>query len=140
VHIPYNGGKPGAARADLGPGRLQLRQPRHRGAEHPFGQAEGHCRDDAAAQQLLPDVPAVADTLKGFSIDTWWGLVAPAGTPHDVVVKLNQAFVAALNAPETKTRFAGLLAEPVANTPEQFGAFMKSELAKYEKVVKRPPW
>ncbi len=84
----------------------------------------------------LPDVPPVADTLKGFSIDTWWGLVAPAGTPHDVVVKLNQAFVAALNAPETKTRFASLLAEPVGSSPEQFGAFMKSELSKYEKVVK----
>ena len=76
----------------------------------------------------------MADTLKGFSIDTWWGLVAPAGTPRDVVAKLNQAFVAALSAPETKTRFAALLAEPVGNTPEQFGAFMKSELAKYEKV------
>jgi tripartite-type tricarboxylate transporter receptor subunit TctC len=62
--------------------------------------------------------------------------VAPAGTPADVVAKLNQAFVAALNTPEAKTRFASLLAEPVANTPEQFGAFMKSELAKYEKVVK----
>jgi len=78
----------------------------------------------------------VADTLKGFSIDTWWGLVAPAGTPHEVVVKLNRAFVAALNAPETKTRFASLLAEPVGNSPEQFGSFMKIELAKYEKVVK----
>jgi len=64
------------------------------------------------------------------------GPVAPAGTPHDVVVKLNQVFVAALNAPETKTRFASLLAEPVGSSPEQFGAFMKSELAKYEKVVK----
>ena len=63
-------------------------------------------------------------------------LVAPAGTPPDVVAKLNHAFVAALNAPETKTRFASLLAEPVASTPEQFGAFMKNELAKYEKVVK----
>ncbi len=84
----------------------------------------------------LPEVPPVADTLKGFAIDTWWGLVAPAGTPPDTVAKLNQAFVAALTAPETKARFAGLMAEPVANTPEQFGAFMKSELAKYERVVK----
>ncbi len=81
-------------------------------------------------------MPPVADTLKGFSIDTWWGLVAPAGTPPDVVAKLNQAFVAALNAPETKTRFASMLAEPVGNSSEQFGSFMKSELAKYEKVVK----
>jgi tripartite-type tricarboxylate transporter receptor subunit TctC len=53
-----------------------------------------------------------------------------------VVARLNQAFVAALNSPEVKTRFAMLMAEPVANTPEQFGAFMKSERAKYEKVVK----
>ena len=78
----------------------------------------------------------MAETLKGFEIDTWWGLVAPAATPREVIVKLNQAFVAALNSPEAKTRFAALMAEPVANTPEQFGAFMKSELAKYETVVK----
>ena len=85
---------------------------------------------------LFRSVPAVAETLKGFEIDTWWGLVAPAATPRDVVDKLNQAFVAALSSPEAKTRFSTLLAEPVANTPEQFGAFMKSELIKYEKVVK----
>ena len=64
------------------------------------------------------------------------GAVAPAATPADVVAKLNAAFVAALNSPEAKTRFAALMAEPVGNSPEQFGAFMKSELGKYEKVVK----
>ena len=53
-----------------------------------------------------------------------------------VIRKLNQAFVAALNSSETKTRFASLMAEPVASTPEQFGEFMKKEMAKYEKVVK----
>ncbi|MCJ7800560.1 MAG: tripartite tricarboxylate transporter substrate binding protein, partial [Polaromonas sp.] len=83
-----------------------------------------------------PGIPALAETLKGFEIDTWWGLVAPAATPRDVVAKLNQAFVAALSSPEVKARFALLLAEPVASTPEQFGAFMASERSKYEKVVK----
>ena len=53
-----------------------------------------------------------------------------------MVAKLNQAFVVALNSPEAKARFATLMAEPVASTPEQFGAFMKRELARYEKVVK----
>ena len=62
--------------------------------------------------------------------------MAPAGTPPDVVAKLNKAFVDALNTPEAKTRFAALMAEPVASSPAEFGAFMKSELAKYEKVVK----
>ena len=78
----------------------------------------------------------MADTLKGFSIDTWWGLVAPAATPKDVLARLNQAFVAALNAPETQTRFAALLAEPVPTSPEAFGALMAAERAKYEPVVK----
>ena len=62
--------------------------------------------------------------------------LAAFATPADVVTKLNAAFVAALNSPEVKTRFAALMAEPVASTPEQFGAFMKRELGKYEKVVK----
>ena len=62
--------------------------------------------------------------------------MAPAGTPRETVQKLNQAFVAALNSAEAKTRFSALMAEPVATTPEEFGTFMRSELAKYEKVVK----
>ena len=84
----------------------------------------------------LPDVRPVSDTLKGFAIDKWWGLVALAGTPKDVIAKLNTAFVAALNSPEVQSRFAGLLAEPVPSTPERFRAFMKSEMAKYQGVVK----
>jgi tripartite-type tricarboxylate transporter receptor subunit TctC len=84
----------------------------------------------------LPEAPPVADVLKGFAIDTWWGLVAPAGTPREAVQRMNAAFVAALNSPEAKTRFATLMAEPVPTTPDEFAAFMKSELVKYEKVVK----
>lgn len=64
------------------------------------------------------------------------GLVAPAGTPRPVIDRLNKAFVAALNAPETKTRFGALLAEPVPTSPQQFDAFMASERAKYQQVVK----
>lgn len=62
--------------------------------------------------------------------------MAPAGTPKEVLDKLNHAFTDALKAHEAKTRFANLLAEPVPKTPEQFGAFMQQELQKYEKVVK----
>ncbi|MDP9900461.1 Bug family tripartite tricarboxylate transporter substrate binding protein [Variovorax ginsengisoli] len=136
VHIPYNGGNPAqlallSGQVDFNFDNLATAAPNIRS-----GKLKAIAVTTAQPSSALPGVPAVADTLKGFAIDTWWGLVAPAGTPHDVVAKLNQAFVAALNAPETKTRFATLLAEPVSNTPEQFGAFMKSELAKYEKVVK----
>ncbi|MDQ0079870.1 tripartite-type tricarboxylate transporter receptor subunit TctC [Variovorax boronicumulans] len=136
LHIPYNGGSPAqlaliSGQVDFNFDNLATAAPNIRS-----GKLKAIAVTTLQRSASLPDVPPIADTLKGFSIDTWWGLVAPAGTPHDVVVKLNQAFVAALNAPETKTRFAGLLAEPVTNSPEQFGAFMKSELAKYEAVVK----
>jgi tripartite-type tricarboxylate transporter receptor subunit TctC len=136
VHIPYNGGNPAqlallSGQVDFNFDNLATAAPNIRS-----GKLKAIAVTTTQRSSALPEVPTVAATLKGFSIDTWWGLVAPAGTPADVVAKLNQAFVAALNTPETKTRFASLLAEPVANTPEQFGAFMKNELVKYEKVVK----
>ena len=136
VHIPYNGGNPAqlallSGQVDFNFDNLATAAPNIRG-----GKLKALAVTTLQRSPSLPDVPAVADTLKGFAIDTWWGLVAPANTPRDVVVKLNQAFVTALQTPEAKTRFAGLLAEPVPNTPEEFGNFMRAELAKYEKVVK----
>ena len=136
VHIPYNGGNPAqlallSGQVDFNFDNLATAAPNIRA-----GKLKALAVTTLQRSPALPEVPPVADTLKGFAIDTWWGLVAPAGTPRDVVARLNQAFVTALNAPETRQRFAGLMAEPVPNTPEQFGDFMKAELAKYEKVVK----
>ncbi|MEO6973233.1 MAG: tripartite tricarboxylate transporter substrate binding protein [Rhodoferax sp.] len=136
VHIPYNGGNPAqlallSGQVDFNFDNLATAAPNIRS-----GKLKAIAVTTLDRSPALPDVPPVADTLKGFSIDTWWGLVAPAATPKDVITRLNHAFVAALNAPETRTRFAALLAEPVPTTPEAFGAFMKSELAKYKQVVK----
>lgn len=136
LHIPYNGGNPAqlallSGQVDFNFDNLATAAPNIRS-----GKLKAIAVTTLQRSPNLPDVPPVADTLRGFSIDTWWGLVAPAGTPRDVVQRLNQAFVAALNSPEAKTRFAGLMAEPVPTTPDEFGAFMRSELAKYEKVVK----
>jgi tripartite-type tricarboxylate transporter receptor subunit TctC len=136
VHIPYNGGNPAqlallSGQVDFNFDNLATAAPNIRA-----GKLKALAVTTLNRSPSLPDVPTVAETLKGFSIDTWWGLVAPAGTPRDVVQRLNMAFVAALNSPEAKIRFAGLLAEPVPTTPEEFGSFMRAELAKYEKVVK----
>jgi tripartite-type tricarboxylate transporter receptor subunit TctC len=136
LHIPYNGGNPAqlallSGQVDFNFDNLATAAPNIRS-----GKLKAIAVTTLGRSPALPEVPPIADTLKGFSIDTWWGLVAPAGTPPDILARLNRAFVAALNAPETRTRFAGLLAEPVPDTPEQFGAFMKSELAKYAVVVK----
>jgi tripartite-type tricarboxylate transporter receptor subunit TctC len=136
VHIPYNGGNPAqlallSGQVDFNFDNLATAAPNIRA-----GKLKALAVTTLKRSPNLPEVPPVADTLKGFAIDTWWGLVAPAGTPRDAIQKLNQAFVAALNTQEAKTRFAALMAEPVPSTPEEFAAFMKAELAKYEKVVK----
>lgn len=136
LHIPYNGGNPAQLALLSGQVDFNFDNLATASANIQAGKLKALAVTTAKRSAVLPEVPAVAETLKGFEIDTWWGLVAPAGTPKDVIAKLNQAFVAALNSPEAKARFAALMAEPVANTPEQFGAFMKSELAKYERVVK----
>ena len=136
VHIPYNGGNPAQLALLSGQVDFNFDNLATASGNIKAGKLKALAVTTAQRSALLPDTPAVAETLKGFEIDTWWGLVAPAGTPKDVVAKLNQAFVAALNSPEAKARFATLMAEPVASTPEQFGAFMRRELARYEKVVK----
>ena len=136
VHIPYNGGNPAqlaliSGQVDFNFDNLATAAPNIRS-----GKLKALAVTTLKASSALPGVPPVADTLKGFAIDTWWGLVAPAATPKDVLARLNQAFVAALNAPETKTRFAALMAEPVPSSAEEFGTLMKNERAKYEKLVK----
>jgi tripartite-type tricarboxylate transporter receptor subunit TctC len=136
VHIPYNGGNPAqlallSGQVDFNFDNLATAAPNIRA-----GKLKALGVTTLQASPSLPDVPSIAQTLPGFAIDTWWGLVAPAGTPRDTVQRLNQAFVAALQSPEAKTRFAQLMAEPVTTTPEEFGSFMRAELAKYERVVK----
>ncbi len=136
LHIPYNGGNPAQLALLSGQVDFNFDNLATASANIKSGKLKALAVTTAQRSAVLPDVPTVAETLKGFEVDTWWGLVVPAATPKAVVQKLNQAFVAALEAPETKTRFSSLMAEPVPTTPEQFGALMKSELAKYEKVVK----
>ena len=136
VHIPYNGGNPAqlallSGQVDFNFDNLATAAPNIRS-----GKLKALAVTTAQRNKALPDIPTVSETLRGFEVDTWWGLVAPAATPRDVVERLNKAFTEALRAPETQTRFAQLMAEPVPSTPEQFGAFMRKELARYEPVVK----
>lgn len=136
VHIPYNGGNPAQLALLSGQVDFNFDNLATAAANIKAGKLKALAVTTAQRSNALPDIASMSETLKEFAIDTWWGLVAPAATPRNVVDRLNKAFVAALQAPETNTRFAQLMAEPVGNTPEQFGAFMKKELVRYESVVK----
>jgi tripartite-type tricarboxylate transporter receptor subunit TctC len=136
VHIPFNGGNPAqlallSGQVDFNFDNLATAAPNIRA-----GKLKALAVTTLNRSPQLPDVPPVADTIKGFAIDTWWGLVGPAGMPRELVNKYNAAFTAALQSPEAKAKFSTLLAEPVWNSPDEFGRFMRAELAKYEKVVK----
>ena len=137
VHIPYNGGNPAqlallSGQVDFNFDNLATAAPNIKS-----GRLTALAVTTPQRSALMSDVPAIAEVFPGFSVDTWWGLVAPAQTPASIIQKLNQAFVQALQATETKNRFANLMAEPVPTTTEAFGLFMRSELGKYELVVKR---
>jgi tripartite-type tricarboxylate transporter receptor subunit TctC len=140
VHIPYNGGNPAqlallSGQVDFNFDNLATAAPNIRS-----GKLKALAVTTLKRSSAMPDVPALAEVMpnlfSGFSVDTWWGLVAPAGTPADVISKLNAAFTAALNQPDTKTRYSALMAEPSPTSAAEFAAFMQAERAKYEKPVK----
>lgn len=136
VHIPYNGGNPAQLALLSGQVDFNIDNLATAAANIKAGKLKALAVTTAQRARALPEIPSLSETLPGLEIDTWWGLVAPAGTPRELIERLNKAFTDALRASETQTRFAQLMAEPVPTTPEQFGAFMKKELARYEPVVK----
>lgn len=136
LHIPYRGANPAqlallAGEVDFNIDNLAAAAPNIKA-----GKLVALAVTTPTENALLPGVPALANTVKGLAIDTWWGLVAPKGTPDAVISRLNQAFTDALKDPQTQRRFAALMAEPVPTTPQQFDAFMVAERTKYQGIVK----
>jgi len=136
VHIPYNGGAPSQLALVSGQVDYSLDNLASAAVNIRAGKLLPLAVTSSQRSPLLPDVPPIADTFPGFEIDTWWGLIAPAATPKEVIAKLNTAFVAALQLPDTRARFGQLMTEPTPSTPEQFAALVQRELKRYESVVK----
>lgn len=136
VHIPYNGGAPAQLGLLSGQVDFNIDNLATAAANIKSGRLRALAVTSAQRSPVLPDVPPIAESLPGFAIDTWWGLVAPAGTPTDTVNRLNQIFTAALNSSEVRQRFAALMAEPTPTSAETFGRFMAQERQRYEPVVK----
>lgn len=91
----------------------------------------------AARSSAVPDLPTLAEAgLAGYDISSLFGLFAPANTPAPIVDKIYRETAKALQSPEVRERFSKEGAEPVASTPADFGAYVRSEFAKYAKLVK----
>src|SRR5262245_5348228 len=86
--------------------------------------------------KALPDVPAIAETLPGFDITAWYGFMAPAGTPREIVKKIHDDSVTVVRRPDFLERLDRDGIEPVANTPEEFAAEIRTDLARWAKIVK----
>ena len=140
VHIPYAGGNPAQLALLAGQVDLNFDNLASASANIKAGKLRALAVTTPKRSAAVPELPTIAESggaLAGFDIHTWFGLFGPAGMPAETTRRLHRAFVDALTSPELKARLATLMAEPMPSTPEQFGAFVKSELAKYETVVKR---
>jgi tripartite-type tricarboxylate transporter receptor subunit TctC len=140
VHIPYAGAAPAqmgliAGQTDLMFDNLASAAPQIRA-----GKLKAFAVTTAQRAASFADVPTLAQAggkdLAGFDVSTWFGVFAPAGTPPAVVSQLNAAFGSALATPQMRERLSRMGAEPAPTTPEAFAAFVRSELAKYQQVVK----
>ena len=85
----------------------------------------------------FPDVPAIAETVAGYEVVNWFGIVAPAGTPRAIVTRVNAELIKALQSPELVKTLNSQTAEAVGGTPEAFGKVIRSDFAKWAKVVKQ---
>ena len=90
----------------------------------------------ARRSQAMPELPTIGETLQGYAASTWYGVLAPARTPRPIVMALHAEIVKILGVAETKDRLLAQGFEPVGGTPEEFGAYIKSEIAKWARVIK----
>ena len=142
VHIPYAGGPPAQLALVSGQVDFNIDNLAAASANIRSGKLKALAVTTARRSTAMPELPTMAEAgarlgLAGFDVNTWFGLFAPARLGADVTMRLNKAFTEAMATPELKARLATLMAEPSPTSPEQFAAFVKAELTKYEGVVRR---
>jgi len=137
VHVPYKGSGQGVV--DLLAGHVSLMTPSiltalpyaKEGRLHALGVTSAKRADGA------PDIPTIGEAgVPGYEATQWFGVLAPAGTPRDIVNRLHSQVVRALRAPEIRDRLSADGAEPVGSTPEEFAAYIRSETKKWADVIR----
>jgi tripartite-type tricarboxylate transporter receptor subunit TctC len=137
THVPYKGLAP--AHTDLMGGQLSMLfdgivtgMPAVKA-----GRLRALAVTTAKRWQGTPEIPTMSESgLAGFEVNSWYGLLAPAGTPREIITRLNSEISRALREPDARERLYSIGAEPMNNTPEEFAAYISAEMAKWSKVIK----
>jgi tripartite-type tricarboxylate transporter receptor subunit TctC len=136
LHIPYKGSAPVVS--DLIGGQVDImfdNMPNVIGHVR-AGKMKAFAVSTPQRSSQAPEIPAVAETVPGYEQIAWFGVLAPAGTPRDIIGRYNAEIARVLNSAEVKERFAKQGVEVRTTTPEEFGAFVRSEVARWAKVIK----
>ena len=136
VHVPYRGGgealtavASGEVSVFMGPAAAALQLVRQ-------GRLRALAVSSARRLVMLPEVPTVAESVAGYELQTWYGLVAPARTPREIISAVHTASTATLRKTDVSRRMADLAFIPVGNPPDEFAAYMKSEIEKLGKIIR----
>src|SRR5688572_3730483 len=137
VHVPYKGANPALMDVLAGNASLYFTSPVSAQALVQAGRLRQIAVTSAKRFPPLPDVPSIAESgYPEIDITSWWGLLAPAGVSRDIITRLNSETVKAMNTAEMKDRLTSQGAAVMTNKPEQFAAFIKSEIGKWGQIVK----
>jgi tripartite-type tricarboxylate transporter receptor subunit TctC len=136
THVPYKGGSPALTALVSGEVDLTYENSLIITPHIKSGKVKGIAVTSAKRSALLPELPTIAETLPGYSASGWYGLLAPAATQKPVITRLHTEAVKALRTPDVVERLSSQGAEPVGNSPEEFTAFVRSEISKWANLVK----
>ena len=136
VHVPYKGAAPTAAALLAGEVSIAFNVILLPLPHVQAGKLTGLAVASSKRSPLASDIPTLAELGYPIDIDTWYGLVAPAGTPKEVIAKLNAETMRILNLPELKERTRSQGIELAGSTPEQFSAFLRADIAKWTQVIR----
>jgi tripartite-type tricarboxylate transporter receptor subunit TctC len=136
VHVPYKG--VGLALGDLLGGQIDLMFPAIASAVpyHRNGRLRGLGVTSPRRHPSMPELPTIAETIPKFESRSWIGVLVPAGTPKEIVARINGAVVKVVNTPEVRQALINQGADPETNTPEEFARFIRDEVARAARVVK----
>lgn len=137
THVPYKGGAPANVAVLSGEAHVTFATMPGMIPHVRAGKVHGLAVTTAKRSPAAPEIPTIAESLPGFDVSSWAGLVAPAGTPRHIIARVHAETVKVITGREVREALGREGAEPVGNTPEQFAAFIREEVAKWAKAVKQ---